>query len=173
MEQEARKDGQREQVRRDAEEAQRRSYLSVHVPPDDLLALLAELEQAERERDEAMKWTRSGTGNEPVSERDGLIAQLMEAENELHLAIARAVNAESRLASVPALVEALRECDEEGRALTADLIAVKLHLDDPYPDDPRWTPWTRFVERGLRRLDAARKKARAALTVYEQSQGNG
>lgn len=30
--------------------------------------------------------------------------------------------------------------------LSAGLFAVKPNLDKPYPDDPRWTPWSRFVE---------------------------
>ncbi|MFE7720112.1 hypothetical protein ACFU44_13845 [Nocardia rhizosphaerihabitans] len=32
------------------------------------------------------------------------------------------------------------------KGLDAALFAVKPHLDKPYPDDPRWTPWSRFVE---------------------------
>ena len=39
------------------------------------------------------------------------------------------------------------------RSIAASLIAVKGHLDTPYPDDPRWTPWTRFIERTLRQVD--------------------
>jgi hypothetical protein len=39
------------------------------------------------------------------------------------------------------------------RDILASLIAVKPHLDVPYRDDPRWTPWTRFVERTLDRVD--------------------
>lgn len=39
------------------------------------------------------------------------------------------------------------------RNIIASLIAVKGHLDTPYPDDPRWTPWTRFIERTLRDVD--------------------
>lgn len=36
--------------------------------------------------------------------------------------------------------------------LTSGLMAVKPKLDEPYPDDPRWTPWTRFVEDRLLRV---------------------
>ncbi len=76
---------EREQVRRDAVRKcaadLKASQEDIAKTTADLLdTLLAELEQAERERDEALKWTRSGTGNEPVSERDGLIVQLMESE---------------------------------------------------------------------------------------------
>ena len=45
------------------------------------------------------------------------------------------------------------------REIIASLIAVKPHLDAPYPDDPRWTPWTRFVERTLARVDELAKLA--------------
>lgn len=40
---------------------------------------------------------------------------------------------------------AMRRVLDYRRHLNAALIAVKHHLDTPYPDDPRWTPWTRFV----------------------------
>lgn len=40
------------------------------------------------------------------------------------------------------------------RRLTAALIAVDSLLTKPYPDDPRWTPWTRFVEPALREVRA-------------------
>lgn len=49
----------------------------------------------------------------------------------------------------------LAEARVAWRGMVADLIAVKGHLDSPYPDDNRWTPWQRFVERGLRRMEAA------------------
>ena len=49
------------------------------------------------------------------------------------------------------------------RGIIADLIAVKGHLDTPYPDDPRWTPWTRFIERTLRRVDDLAGIAQDAL----------
>ena len=47
------------------------------------------------------------------------------------------------------------------REIAASLIAVKPHLDKPYPDDPRWTPWTRFIERTLERVDELAKPAGA------------
>jgi hypothetical protein len=40
------------------------------------------------------------------------------------------------------------------RDIIASLIAVRPHLTTPYSDDPRWTPWDRFVERALRDVDA-------------------
>jgi hypothetical protein len=45
------------------------------------------------------------------------------------------------------------------RDIIATLIAVKGHLDTPYPDDDRWTPWTRFVERALRDVDVLAERA--------------
>lgn len=69
---------------------------------------------------------------------------------------------------VAALLSAAREAGrEEGRReaakamrdpvrrMTAALIAVDSRLTEPYPDDPRWTPWTRFIEPALRELRAA------------------
>ena len=44
------------------------------------------------------------------------------------------------------------------RGIISALIAVKGHLDQPYPDDDRWTPWTRFVEPALQRLDESVKE---------------
>lgn len=41
---------------------------------------------------------------------------------------------------------------EAVRHLAAALIAIEPHLSTPYPDDPRWTPWTRFVEPPLEYL---------------------
>lgn len=38
------------------------------------------------------------------------------------------------------------------KRLWCGLMAIKPFLDKPYPDDPRWTPWTRFVEWELERL---------------------
>lgn len=48
------------------------------------------------------------------------------------------------------------------RGVLASLIAVKGHLDTPYPDDPRWTPWTRFVERAMRQVEELAEIARQA-----------
>lgn len=58
------------------------------------------------------------------------------------------------------------EARELRRDIIASLIAVKGHLDQPYPDDPRWTPWTRFIERTLRKVDelAALASARGETT---------
>jgi hypothetical protein len=39
--------------------------------------------------------------------------------------------------------------------LRAGLIVVEPLLTKPYPDDDRWTPWSRFVAPRLRMLEAA------------------
>jgi hypothetical protein len=53
------------------------------------------------------------------------------------------------------------------RDIISALIAVKGHLDTPYPDDPRWTPWTRFVERALRDVDELARVSREAEQLRE------
>jgi hypothetical protein len=44
---------------------------------------------------------------------------------------------------------------EEWTRLVTGLIAVSPHLSQPYPDDPRWTPWTRFLEKEIDDMDDA------------------
>jgi hypothetical protein len=39
--------------------------------------------------------------------------------------------------------------------LWAGLVTVQPVLNQPYPDDPRWTPWTRFVAPRMEMLLAA------------------
>jgi hypothetical protein len=76
---------------------------------------------------------------------------------------ARAEAAEAEVARLRDGLRMLRS--EEWTRVRASLIAVKGHLDTPYPDDSRWTPWTRFVELPLQRMDEA---VRALLAEYEQ-----
>jgi hypothetical protein len=64
-------------------------------------------------------------------------------------------------------IERLRGTVERARTarrrLTSALTAVESHLTTPYPDDPRWTPWTRFVQPALKGLtDALRAEPDAA-----------
>ncbi len=89
-------------------------------------ALLAELEQSEQAR----------------SERDEAKKDALDMARGIRAANAAAEDMAARLASVPALVEALRYIGDESHAM----------------------PPT---------AEGMRKRARAALTVYEQSQGNG
>lgn len=49
-------------------------------------------------------------------------------------------------------------------SMWAALETVKFHLVKPYPDDPRWTPWSRFVEPAVTKLieaDRARTAGKA------------
>lgn len=39
------------------------------------------------------------------------------------------------------------------RRLKSALIAVSHRLDEPYPDAPEWTPWTRFVAPAIERME--------------------
>jgi hypothetical protein len=50
------------------------------------------------------------------------------------------------------------------RALTKTITsAIAFYSDEPYPDDPRWTPWTRFGKPLAARAEMARKPVREAL----------
>ena len=61
------------------------------------------------------------------------------------------------------LVTALRQADEALRRNIVTWIALAPLLDEPYPDDPRWTPYTRFAKRAMRQAGDARKAIREAL----------
>jgi hypothetical protein len=58
-----------------------------------------------------------------------------------------------------------RELAEQiDRALTATITnAIAHYSNEPYLDDPRWTPWTRFGRRVAARADEARKEIRKVL----------
>ncbi len=149
-----------EQVRRDAEE-RIREQIGLYVPAgfrdEDgvwnagphranglraLDALLAELKQAERriEQLEAKHDDAVRRGVEARRERDEALRQAPADWNELEN---RRLNAEARLASVPALVEALRDAIRKPNGTI--------------PSAWYWKLPTRIHD---------------ALTVYEQSQGN-
>lgn len=121
-----------------------RNTSSANVDPM-VASLTAEVERLTVERDQ---WRAT---TETLQDYTDAFAGLLKSERE---------RAEQ-------LREALRGMITAEQGITADCIAVKHHLDSPYPDDPQWTPWTRFVERGLQRLDAARRKARVALASKE------
>ncbi|MFD9444975.1 hypothetical protein [Streptomyces sp. NPDC060001] len=53
------------------------------------------------------------------------------------------------------LYDALDRARVARRRVTSALIAVESLLTTPYPDDPRWTPWTRFVQPALKELREA------------------
>ncbi len=86
------------------------AYMARHV-----LALLAELEQAERERDE---W-KTANGDHFAA----LVAEKEHASAQVQSLIRQREQAEARLAKVPALVEALRQITEAHRLIHASRIA--------------------------------------------------
>jgi hypothetical protein len=45
--------------------------------------------------------------------------------------------------------------EEKYKKLAAGIFAVKPYLDKPYPDDPRWTPYTRFIEPRMKMMHEA------------------
>lgn len=49
------------------------------------------------------------------------------------------------------LLALLHEAADALRDVGKAAIVVHPTLDKPYPDDPRWTPWTRFMEKPARR----------------------
>ena len=70
-------------------------------------------------------------------------------------AAAPAIEAEAR----ELLTEAADALWESSKAA----LVVKPTLDTPYPDDPRWTPWTRWVEPKARRAHDVAMKIRKHL----------
>lgn len=55
------------------------------------------------------------------------------------------------------------EIVEAAKGVEIALIAVAPTLEKPFDDDPRWSPWTRFVEPKLDKLIAASAAARTRL----------
>ena len=54
--------------------------------------------------------------------------------------------------------------DQIDRALTKTITsAVAFYSTEPYPDDPRWTPWTRFGKPLCARAEKARSELREAV----------
>lgn len=53
--------------------------------------------------------------------------------------------------------EKLALIEKKYKKLYAGLFGIKPFLDKPYPDDERWTPWTRFVEPRLKMMSEAFK----------------
>lgn len=106
-------------------------------------ALQANLEEAraEQKRFRTMYDTSEARVNDLIDERD----KLKTIVPDLEAATARAERAE-------AAIERVRKAY---RRVSSALIAVAPKLNDPYPDAPQWTPWTRFVKPALRELRAA------------------
>lgn len=68
--------------------------------------------------------------------------------------------------------EALEVTRVAMRDAAANVIAVEGSTDTPYPDDPRWSPWSRFLERALRRLSSAEEVSRQALQQTPDQEGS-
>lgn len=56
------------------------------------------------------------------------------------------------------VADELLELKEAWTKLATGLIAVAPHLKQPYPDDDRWTPWSRFVGNEMDNVDAIVRK---------------
>jgi hypothetical protein len=67
-------------------------------------------------------------------------------------------------ARIAELVRAGDDMAEALKNLWTGLFAIKPHLDKPYPEDPRWTPWSRFVEHELDLAMTARETWQEART---------
>lgn len=62
--------------------------------------------------------------------------------------------------AIPA--DVLDRVEEALTNIATAVLAVAPSLEKPYPDDPRWTPWTRFVERPGNEAINAREALRRA-----------
>lgn len=63
----------------------------------------------------------------------------------------------------------VKQAKDAKRRLHAAFIATMSHTDKPYPDDERWTPWTRFLRPAMDGVDAA---IDALLAEIERLQGS-
>lgn len=50
----------------------------------------------------------------------------------------------------PEMRELLEQSAAALKAVGKAALVVKPTLDKPYPDDPSWTPWTRFMDQPAR-----------------------
>lgn len=50
----------------------------------------------------------------------------------------------------PEMRDLLEQAAAALKAVGKAALVVKPTLDKPYPDDPSWTPWTRFMEQPAR-----------------------
>lgn len=73
--------------------------------------------------------------------------------------------------TVQGLVEALEEAHAAIKKAAQAFIVVEGTLKKPYEDDPRWSPWTRFIDRADNdawpRLCRAEETARKALADFK------
>jgi hypothetical protein len=120
--------------------------------------------EAQRERDEWRERTRrlADPGHNPFNWREALDeARAALAGEPTPPAIPEQLAAVTR--RLEEAEELLRECAEALRKNETTWIALSATLDQPYPDDPRWSPWTRFGERAARAASQAKRSARAFL----------
>ncbi len=76
---------------------------------------------------------------------------------------------DARVTEIPAEV-----IDKIDRALSkAITTSVALADDTPYPDDPRWSPWTRFHKPVADRCREAREALRERVSAAEQEPTGG
>ncbi len=118
-------------------------------------------EQAEREVESyrAAETCRQAAADTLVGRMDAIRQQTAEGLVEgFEQLIQRAEQAEA----------ALDRARQAQRRLNSALIAVSSRLEQPYPDDPRWTPWTRFVKPAVTELGEA-LQPRPAATVRAQT----
>ena len=110
-------------------------------------ALRARLAEVEAERDEAVRELDADDYEDQVCARVAAVRRLAEVE------------------------QALREAKEALDKTVPVLLTVKPNLDRPYPDALTLTPWTRWCEPLARRVDDARRSARAVLDKGEPTDG--
>lgn len=101
----------------------------------------------------------------PEAEIEHLRDRLASCRERVGIAADKAIAAE----------DAIARARQARRRLTSALIAVEPLLTEPYPDDPRWTPWTRFVGPALKELSDALRTGPAAhapsrLVAEEQNE---
>ncbi|MFC8583321.1 hypothetical protein ACFUGD_01910 [Streptomyces sp. NPDC057217] len=110
------------------------------------------------ERDELRLLLHDAEGDRDSWARDARLAE-QQAEADARKAHTDLIDEQKRGTRVEAERDAARntlaDAQVAARRLSSALIAVAPLLDKPYPDDPRWTPWTRFVAPALRNLRTA------------------
>ncbi|PVC73501.1 hypothetical protein [Streptomyces sp. CS081A] len=87
-----------------------------------------------------------------AAQQTELARQLTICDKAFASATLRAARAITRAERAEAALDAARQAR---RRLSSALIAVSPRLDEPYPDNPVLTPWTRFVAPALRDLRTA------------------
>lgn len=95
-------------------------------------------------------------------EHDGDASQCQQCANVLHAAISMLRSNPS--ATMPADTELLAKGAEALMDCAKAAMTVQPTLTEPYPDDPRWSPWTRWMEPRARRAHDLAVEIRKHLT---------